>query len=53
MRYLLIDVGCIECGNDTVVERISEDVPDDYQVVEVGASVKLGYAESKIAVPIP
>lgn len=55
-RFLLVDVGCIECGNaTTTVEKIinTDDPPVGYRLVPVGTSARLDYEESRIAILLP
>lgn len=50
--YVLVEVGCIECGDDTLVRALTDELPADALVVHPGDSVELTYHASLIAIPV-
>lgn len=54
MKYLLIDIGCIECGDDTSIGNIVDEseVPDTYRRVSLNSDVWVSYSDAYIAVEL-
>lgn len=53
-QYLLIDVGCIECGEDTDIGGIvvEEEIPENYRIVQLNAPAGVNYSQGSIAVEL-
>lgn len=52
MRYLLLDIGCFECGDDTEIGEIVSEVPEGYKVAKLGSPAGASYSDYRIAVEL-
>ena len=52
MQYLLVSVGCIECGEDTEIEDIVPErlIPEGYRIVHMNDMAGVTYSTPDIAV---
>lgn len=54
MKYLLVTIGCIECGDDTEIGNIvsKKEIPKEYKIVQLNSFANISYADSQIAIEL-
>lgn len=54
MKFLLVCVGCIECGDDTEIGNIvsESEIPENYKVVKTNSDVKVTYSDCCLAIEL-
>jgi hypothetical protein len=52
VRYAIIDIGCIECGDDTAYIELVDHPPDGVPILHPGDERRVTYQECRIALAI-
>lgn len=53
MKYLIVDIGCIECGDETRHQGLVDLPPDGVPVLQPGDGLVVTYDASIVAFAIP